>query len=192
MHEIVVDGRSSQVRLMDLSTSFLKPENEAHYPEWAGRMLREANGVVLLYDVTSTESFEYITRQAYNFLWGCRRLGKDMDGVNTHERRSFGCVLAGNKLDLVTAKQAARAVSQSVAEEWAYTQGFRNLEFDSLASCGPERVLKLLLKSLRNLEQMGLMDGKTEAQQTGRTETKEKGSSLLNTIKDALKSIASR
>ena len=66
-HEIAVDGRCVKITLMDLSTSFLKPETAARYPEWAERMLREADGVVLLYDITSMESFEYITRQAYDF-----------------------------------------------------------------------------------------------------------------------------
>jgi GTPase SAR1 family protein len=192
MHEIAVDGRCVKMTLMDLSTSFLKPENAAQHPEWAERMLREADGVVLLYDVTSTESFEYITRQACNFLWSCRRLGKEtVDGATRDGRQSFGCVLAGNKLDLAIAKPDTRAVGQSLAGEWAHTQGFRSIELDSLARSGPEQALKLLVKNIWKLEQLGLMDSKENVQQA-RTGAKRTGSSIRNTIRGALRTTASR
>ncbi|KAF3044565.1 hypothetical protein E8E11_006385 [Didymella keratinophila] len=67
-HEIAVDRRCVKITLMDLITSFLKPETAAQYPEWAEKMLREADGVVLFYDITSMENFEYIAGQAYRFL----------------------------------------------------------------------------------------------------------------------------
>jgi GTPase SAR1 family protein len=193
MHEISIDGRSVKMTLMDLSTSFLEPENAAEYPEWAEKMLKEADGIVLLYNVTNLESFEYITRQAYDFLWRCRRLGKKtVDGVPEDERQSFGCVLAGNKLDLVNAKSDARTVDQFLAEDWAYTQGFRSIELNSLARSGPEQALKLLVKNVWKLEQLGLMKLKENVQQAGSTGAKGTGSSIRLTVRDALRTTASR
>lgn len=193
MHDIAIDGRCVKMTLMDLSTSFLKPENAAQNPEWAEKMLREADAVVLLYDVTSMDGFEYITRQAYDFLWSCRRPGKETnEGAAKDMPQSFGCVLAGNKLDLVIATPDARAVDRSLAEEWAYTQGFRNIELDSLARSGPEQALKLLVKNTWKLEQMDLIESKENVQQAGRTGAKGEGNSVRNTIRDVLRTIASR
>lgn len=191
-HKIVVDGRNSNLTLMDLSTSFLKPENALQHPEWAEKMLREADGIVLLYDITSLESFEYIVNQAYNFLWRCRRLRTESDvGAGGDERRSFGCVLAGNKLDLVTAEKEGRAVSQSQAEEWVQTQGFRSTELDSLARNGPEQALKILVKSMWKLERSGLVEAKGGEEQAGRIKGKQKSNSIRNTIRDVLRSTVS-
>ncbi|KAJ4369439.1 hypothetical protein N0V86_009274 [Didymella sp. IMI 355093] len=189
MHEIVVDGRSVKLTLMDLSTSFLKPENAVQHPEWAEKMLSKADGVVLLFDVTSTESFEYITKQAYNFLWGCRESKKGIDdAAGGDERQSFGCVLAGNKLDLVTAKQEARAVSQALAEEWARSQGFRSTELNSLVRNGPEQALKLLVKNVWKLERLNLLVAKEEEQPGESTGENESNTSIRNKIKAVLRS----
>jgi GTPase SAR1 family protein len=188
MHEIVVDGRSVKLTLMDLSTSFLKPENAAQYPEWAEKMLRKADGVVLLFDITSTESFEYITKQAYNFLWGCRKSKKGIDdAAGSDERQSFGCVLAGNKLDLVTAKQEARAISPALAEEWARSQGFRSTELTSLVRTGPEQALKLLVKNVWKLERLDLLVAKEEEQSAESTGETESSTSIRNKIRAALR-----
>ena len=155
--------------------------------------VKEADAVVLLYDITSLESFEYITRQAYDFLWSCRRLVKGtVGGVPGDERQSFGCVLAGNKLDLVNAKPDLRAVDQFLAEEWAYTQGFRSIELNSLARSGPEQALKLLVKNVWKLEQLGLMRLKENVEQAGSTGAKGTGSSIRVTIRNALRTAASR
>lgn len=215
IQEIVVGERRVKMTLMDLSTSFLKPEIATQHPEWAEKMLREADGVVLLYDVTNAESFEYITGQAYNFLWRCRRLGlKTHDDAARDARQSFGCVLAGNKMDLVAARPDKRAISQSLAEDWACTQGFKNIELDSLSKSaselahsllarsfastkydslvgnGPEQALTLLVKNIWKLEQMGLLETKETMQLAAPMEGKGKGNSIRNAIRDALKTTA--
>lgn len=188
-HEIIVDGLTSHLMLMDLSTSFLKPEIAGQPPGWAEKMLREADGVVLLYDVTSAEGFEYIINQAYNFLWECRRLKEEADGgAGRSERKSFGCVLAGNKLDLVIAKLRERAVDPNLAEEWAHTQGFRNIELDSLTSNGPKQALMLLVRNLRKLDRLSLARAKEEEQAARSMKGKDKTHSIRNAIKGALRS----
>ncbi|KAF1357758.1 hypothetical protein EJ07DRAFT_69944, partial [Lizonia empirigonia] len=70
--QIVVDEQAVGLTLMDLSTSFLKPEQGMPPIAWAEQMLANAHGIVLLYDITSLESFQYVTDQAYKFLWECR------------------------------------------------------------------------------------------------------------------------
>lgn len=192
VHEITIDGRCVKMTLMDLSTSFLKPENAAQYPEWAEKMLRQADGIVLLYDIANMESFEYITKQAYNYLWRCRKLGQETgDGAREDGRERFGCVLAGNKFDLVAAKLQPRAVSQSLAKEWAHAQGFRSVELDSLAKAGPEQTLKLLVKNIWKLEHLELMETKEKLQQAGDAVFTGTGNSIRNIIRDALRTTAS-
>ena len=137
-HKIVVNGRTSDLILIDLSTSFLKPEPGSEHIEWAINLLADADGIVLLYDVTSLESFEYVTNQAYKYLWSCRRSKcESEEEVKGKKRIDFGCVLAGNKLDIVGANTQRRKVSHSLAAEWAQTQGIRSIEVDSLAREGP-------------------------------------------------------
>lgn len=190
-HKIVVDALTSHLTLMDLSTSFLKPENTMQRTEWAENLLKDADGVVLLYDVASLESLEYVINQAYNFVWGCRKSkGENNQRAGRNERQSFGCVLAGNKLDLVIAGKEQRAVSQEQAEEWAHTQGFRSIELDSLARDGPERALELLLKNVWKLGRLGFMEMEEE-EQAECMKGKAKSTSMRNTIKDALRSFAS-
>ncbi|KAF2629313.1 P-loop containing nucleoside triphosphate hydrolase protein, partial [Macroventuria anomochaeta] len=154
-HKIVVDGEASDLTLMDLSTSFLKPEHAMQYTEWAEKMLAEADGIVLLYDVTSLASFEYVIDQAYKFLWGCRRLKSESDEEDGGgERGSFGCVLVGNKLDLVDAGKESKAVGRTLAEEWAQSQGIRSIEMVSLEREGPESALKLLVENIKKVERL--------------------------------------
>ncbi|OSS48268.1 hypothetical protein B5807_07778 [Epicoccum nigrum] len=156
-HPIFVEERTTDLTLMDLSTSFLKPEQSMHSPEWAETILADADGVVLLYDVTSSQSFDFITNQAYRYLWGCRRFNDGRrEGAEGGERDSFGCVLVGNKADLIIEDQASRAVPLNLANDWALTQGIRSIEVDSLARNGPESALRLLVKNIWKLEKLGV------------------------------------
>ena len=160
-HPILVEGRTTGLTLMDLSTAFLKPEQSMHSANWAETILADADGVVLLYDVTSSQSFEFITAQAYRYLWGCRKSNSGRrEGAEGAERDTFGCVLVGNKADLTTEDQASRAVPLNYANDWALTQCIRSIEVDSLARDGPENALRLLVKNIWKLERLGMMDVK--------------------------------
>lgn len=162
-HGIVVDGQASKLKLMDLSTSFLKPEQSMHPTDWAEKILTKADAVVLLYDITSSSSFDYLINQAYAFLWECRRRKGAYAGLDQY--RSFGCVLVGNKYDLVSSGRKGSAVSQNLADEWAQTQGIRSIVVDSLAKFGPESALKLLVKNVQKLERLGLMEASSVTKQ---------------------------
>ena len=183
-HEIVVNGQVSSIALMDLSTSFLKPEQGMQPIEWAKQMFAKAGGIVLLYDVTSLESFEFITDQAYKFLWDCRKLEcADNNEADEEEREGFGCVLVGNRLDLVTAGKGTREVSQSLAEEWARTQGISSIEVHSLERKGPEDALKLLVTDIKKLESLEKSEAKAVEVAQEQTKGKEKRSSIRNAFK---------
>lgn len=181
-HKIVMDGQISNLTLVDLSTSFLKPENETQHTEWAEKMLAESDGIVLLYSITSFESFEYVINQAYKYVWGSRRLKRMRnEEVGGDERESFGCVLVGNKLDLVVAGKESRAVGRSLAEEWAQTQGVRSIEVDSLGREGPESALKLLVK---NIEKVARLERRGDEKHEGMGGQKD---SIRNTLKGVFK-----
>jgi small GTP-binding protein len=184
--QLTVDGESSNLSLMDLSTAFLKPENEAQSQEWAKKILEGADGIVLLYDVASMESFDYVTDQAYKFLWGCRKLADEDDET----RQGFGSVLVGNKLDLVSSGQNSREVNQNLAEEWAQSQGMRCIEVDCLNREGPEESLKLVVKNIKKVERIERLESKVEKKQPVkelRADEKKSGT-VGNTIKKVFRS----
>ncbi|UPX21226.1 uncharacterized protein EKO05_0011420 [Ascochyta rabiei] len=186
-HRIVVDDQASLLTLMDLSTSFLKPEHGVQHVEWAEDMLANAQGIVLLYDVTSLESFQYIIDQAYKFLWKCRRSKCKNDDEADDGREDFGCVLAGNKLDLAIIEPGSREVSQILAEDWAQTQHIKSIEMDSLEREGPECVLKLLARNIRKTERLDGWKVNREEKQEQDTKGKKK-ISIRGTLKDVFKS----
>lgn len=149
-YTVTIENCVYNLLLMDLSTAFLSLENALHDKTWATSMLANAHGVVLLYDITNLDSFTCVTEQAYAFLWACRRVMCEDD----EEQEGFGCVLVGNKADLVSLNSERREVSRSLAEEWAGTQGLRSVEVDSLGRRGPDEALELLVRSIRKVEGM--------------------------------------
>ena len=75
-----------------------------------------ANMVVLVYDITSRESFQ-----------SCKKWLRAATKGRWYEGRLSGC-LVGNKADL----RARQAVDSSVAEEWAEEHGLRYFETSAL------------------------------------------------------------
>ncbi|KAF2996098.1 hypothetical protein E8E13_005037 [Curvularia kusanoi] len=177
-HPILVEGQAVNLAFMDLSTAFMKPEHRMHgedSAQWARKMLANADGVVLLYDVTSSESFEYITTPACDYLWESRDY---REGGIADERKNFGCVLVGNKIDLVNQTPMSRRVSQELANGWASTQGMNSIEVDSLAEDGPKSALRLLVKNIWKREKMGLMGPREVEKQ----ETESRKESIRNRL----------
>ncbi|KAJ8112886.1 hypothetical protein OPT61_g4853 [Boeremia exigua] len=183
-HKIVVGGRVSNLALIDLSTAFLKPDQGMHPTEWAEKMLAEADGVVLLYDVTDLASLGYITEEAYSYLWACRK--SSTADAERDERESFGCVLVGNKQDLVATGERISADSQTLACEWAQTQGFKSIGIDSLSKAGPQSALELLVKDIQKLERLGLLQARAEELQEGKVSYEANKGSIRNTLRIVL------
>ena len=142
---------------MQGSTAFLETDhvvwslniedvNASRLPDYARIMsvvMQQANGVVLLYDITSQESFDYITTQGYMYVVGCRQSAREPPGGR------FGCVLVGNKLDLADQK---REVSTEVAQEWADIQGFDFFEVDTYSQAALRPIFLSLVKSMAREE----------------------------------------
>lgn len=184
-HRVIdVDDRSADLSLMDLSTSFLKPDQSTPHTEWAKKILAAADGIVLLYDITDLESFENLIGQAHNYLWHCRESERARSRLAGGENRvAFGCVLVGNKQDLACSKRASRVVSRDEADEWASSQGFRSVEVDSLSRAGPDIALQLLMKNIWKLEKLGLASHGLEEQQDERETVQRNSGSLRNALR---------
>lgn len=182
--QIVVDEQAVSLTLMDLSTSFLKPEHGMSPIAWAEQMLANAQGMVLLYDITSLDSFQYVTDQAYKFLWDCRRVKCEHEEADEEDRKIFGCVLVGGKVDLAS---ESRQVDQILAEEWAQSQGIKSIEVDSLDQSDTEDAMKLLVRNIRKIERLTGIQASGMEMQGGGAKGKGK-SSIRSTLRGLFKS----
>ncbi|KAF2126295.1 P-loop containing nucleoside triphosphate hydrolase protein [Dothidotthia symphoricarpi CBS 119687] len=109
----------------DLSSTTLRDPAQSN-TEYFQRLLADADGIVLLYDVTDWKSFECVTELAYEAVRTCRG------------GRPFACVLVGNKVDVLD-KGGRRRVGRETAEEWAGERGCGFVEvscFDGEAVVG--------------------------------------------------------
>jgi GTPase SAR1 family protein len=120
-----------------------------------------ADGIVLLYDVTDRDSFDRVTDETYVHIWGARntvfRKQGDMGKMEGLKKR-FGCVVVGNKSDLVGDDEAKRRVDKGEARGWAESQGFRAFEVSSNDRGEVEDVVKALVKSVRKANWMDEQD----------------------------------
>jgi GTPase SAR1 family protein len=120
-----------------------------------------ADGIILLYDVTNRDSFDRVTNETYVHIWGARNTvfrkqgdtGK-MEGL----KKRFGCVVVGNKSDLVGEDEAKRRIENGEAGDWAESQGFRAFEVSSNERVEVEDVVKALVKSVRKVNWMDDQD----------------------------------
>jgi GTPase SAR1 family protein len=141
---IEVDGQRAALELMDLSSTTLRSEERGLNRSIFTHMISEADGVVLLYDVTSRVSFEKITNEGYlQVLFNRKQKSRGIQHVSGMQR--FGCILVGNKADLAAEK---RQVNKEEAEEWAESQGF---EFFELTSNQQEAILEAMESLMRSI-----------------------------------------
>ena len=144
-----------------------------------------ADGIVLLYDITSRHSFDRVTNRTYMHVWDARNTvsrktgdqGK-MEGL----KKRFGCVVVGNKKDLVNVEdgEKKREIDTEEAEQWAESQGFRGLEVSSNNREEVEEAVNLLVKSVKRARRMDNRDDE-DSRATG------KGSSNQRSVGGLLK-----
>ena len=144
-----------------------------------------ADGIVLLYDITSRHSFDRVTNRTYMHVWDARNTvsrktgdqGK-MEGL----KKRFGCVVVGNKKDLVNVEdgERKREIDKEEAEQWAESQGFRGLEVSSNNREEVEEAVNLLVKSVKRARRMDNRDDE-DSRATG------KGSSNQRSVGGLLK-----
>ncbi|EUC45105.1 hypothetical protein COCMIDRAFT_5681 [Bipolaris oryzae ATCC 44560] len=121
--------------------------------------LRTADGIVLLYDITCKSSFASVTHEFYVHAWTCRDdIGaKEVGGHVTKKR--FGCVLVGNKRDVIVGEDAAkRQVDKNMAEQWASSQGAKHFEITANERSEVEEVVKALVDSIARARRMDQRD----------------------------------
>ncbi|EUC30675.1 hypothetical protein COCCADRAFT_39111 [Bipolaris zeicola 26-R-13] len=128
--------------------------------------LRLADGIVLLYDITCSLSFASVTHEFYVHAWTCRDdiSTKEVNGHVTKKR--FGCVLVGNKRDVIVGEDASkRQVDKNMAEQWASSQGSKHFEITASERGEVEEVVKALVDSIaraRRTDQRDKANGATE------------------------------
>lgn len=151
-----VDGQLWCLTVADLSTAPLRAQEPTFRTDIFDQILAHADGVILLYDITRKESYDYITNKGYFYVWDTRKTRRfeDAEDYLTRKQR-FGCVLVGNKLDLA---DKHREVPKELAEEWADMQGLKSYEIDSYKRESIEEVMEVLVKSIKRAEKRDAED----------------------------------
>jgi hypothetical protein len=157
-HEFLIDGQHVLADFMDISSTTIREAEPGFNPYIFQQMLCRADGVSLLYDVTDLESFERVTNEAYAYVWMCKRSIKGKNGAEAVENCEF--ILVGNKADIVRKEPKKRAVDKKMAEEWAWSKGFRHAEVSSNERSEVSGVAERLVWSI--LRTQGRMEGVTE------------------------------
>jgi GTPase SAR1 family protein len=60
------------ISIMDISLTPIRATEDGFVGEIFDNALREADGVVLLYDITREESYTHVTDFGWDYVWGCR------------------------------------------------------------------------------------------------------------------------
>jgi GTPase SAR1 family protein len=146
---------------MDLSSTTVRTADPMFSSDFFMHTLYRAAGVVLLYDVTSLESFEHITNQAYKYVWMCKNLEGDR---NCNDACEF--ILVGNKADILKAEPEKREVEMELAEQWAQSQGMKHFELTTNAKSQVEEAVQALMHSIRRAkvraEKEDSMEGRSQ------------------------------
>lgn len=163
-----VDGETYSLHIDDVSLTLPRIREFGLQDAIFIQLLKKASGIVLLYDITNEDSYKHVTEFGWKYVWGCRAEGTVSGGkyyvyptgklplllflskrrlrLAGHQR--FGCVLVGNKLDLVQGQDAdKRAVPKDLAEEWASMVGVESFEVDRFDRIALEASLRDLIRS---------------------------------------------
>jgi GTPase SAR1 family protein len=163
---------------MDLSSTTVRTADPTFRPDFFTRTLSRATGVVLLYDVTSLQSFEHITNQAYMYVWMCKRdMGDEVGG------ESCECILVGNKADVLEAEPERREVDRELAEQWAQTQGIKHFELTTKVRIQVEEATRELMRSIQRAKEKTEKECRTDR----KGEVKKNRKSFGDKVKQALR-----
>lgn len=143
-----VKDRTWKTWLMDLSSTTIREADPTLDRLYFERKLARADGIVLLYDITSQQSFDRVTNEVYMYVWSCRCAEGAKGEKYVSGSQRFGCILLGNKSDLVKNWPPLREVSTQMGEEWAQSQGFRHMEVSSNDYDEVEAAITELVRSI--------------------------------------------
>jgi GTPase SAR1 family protein len=157
------------------------------YREALNTYIASADGIILLYDIASKYSYERVTNEVYFNAWKCRDTvyRKDgPDGKMWRSKKRFGCVLVGNKKDLIDGQdgEAKREVNKYEAEEWAECQGFRGLEISSNERGEVEEAVKALVASVEKTKRQEARDDRDSREESKDRTQESVGASLWRAV----------
>lgn len=149
----------------DISSTVLRDSDPNLNIDYFKSSLAVAEGIILLYDMTSKNSFERVTDDAYMFTAMCRQPLYAADDLLSVPKQGFACALVGNKLDLVESDSTKRAVDKAMAEQWAHSQGYQHYE---ISTHSREQIDAVVLKLLVDVIKAKKRDARLmqEVQQT--------------------------
>ncbi|KAF2875245.1 P-loop containing nucleoside triphosphate hydrolase protein [Massariosphaeria phaeospora] len=136
-------------------------------------LLERADGVVLLYDITSLPSFTHVTTSGLAVVAANRRAVRKEDGAAYPEAagQRFGCVLVGTKADLVESGEGRRQVGMEDARAWALGKGWNAFEVDTKKR---EQVVEVLREVVRSVMRAEKLDREGVEEAAIRTEEAER------------------
>ncbi|RYO27597.1 hypothetical protein AA0111_g7257 [Alternaria arborescens] len=139
----------------------LNSDISPRYREVLHTYIASADGVVLLYDVTSLFSFDHLIQHTYLQIWQCRNTVFIKDGAEGRMqglKKRFGCVVVGNKKDIIDRDEGKRQVKKEMVDQWASSQGFRHIEISSNERKEVEDAVQALVDSVQRARRMDAKD----------------------------------
>jgi small GTP-binding protein len=124
-----VDGEAAHINILDTA-------GQDEYSGLAENWMRQGDGFVLVYSITSTASFEKLS-QLYNLL------------LRAKDTQKVPLVIVGNKCDL----EHQRAVKKSEAEALAASWGCKWLETSAKSSINNSEVFIECVREMRKMRQ---------------------------------------
>jgi hypothetical protein len=178
LQSLNINDTTWTLNVLDINSTLLRDPDPSFDLIMFNRWLSQADGIVLLYDITSRGSFEHITTAAYLHLIS-QRPASHAEGLNlpddipvgtpySEAGRRFGCVLVGNKVDL--ANNGKREVGTELAEDWAQSQGIQSLELDAWDREKIDEAMTALVKSMVKNERRDLQHMRAEIDRVKRQE----------------------
>lgn len=181
--------------MMDLNNTMLRSRFADLDHDYFNSLFQNHGGFVLLFDVTSKESFDRITDDGYVRIIRNRRKTTE-DGENgipyPAGQQRFGCILVGNKADLKT----KREVSRDLAQWWADSQNIKYFELDTSKQWPINETVAELVRSTHRAQKWDEEDLDEEMEKRGKEAAAESSASdkkrtLSGGFQNVLKKLAS-
>ena len=119
----IIDNKTIQIKLWDTA-------GQERFKALTQNYFRNAEGVLLVYDVTSTESFD-------NLKYWIKSIKDNMEQKNMH----IPLIIIGNKIDM----EDAREINRENAEKFAGENSYKYFETSAKTGAGVDDAIRELL-----------------------------------------------
>ena len=102
-----IDTRNKKIELENgkkVNVKFYDTSGQERYHSLSANFIKNADGIVLMYDITNRESFDTISRWWNNIL--------------EHKEKDFPVILVGNKCDLEDERKVQKEEGEKIAKEY--------------------------------------------------------------------------